>query len=176
MPGTRRGARKPANAALLDKEPAASHQALADFIASTTGHMVAVGDVALVQRVYPLYLKSPAVAAAKRAEKEQRERAAAERAAEKRRRAEERLAALNEQRRKLLDELGIDGELEGQDAPVLSLVPSETPDEVEEPEAEEPRTIVLAESEDDFVEGDTESDEDEDDDLWEDSDEEVEDF
>lgn len=172
MPTTRR-TKKPANAAFLDKEPAASHQAFADFITETTGHLVPVGDVALIQRLYPLYLKSPAVQAVKRAEKEQREREAAARAAAKAERLKERLAAIEAQRRKLLDELGIDGQLEGQDAPVLSLV---VPAETEGVEDDEPQTVVLAESEDDFVEAE-EAEEDGDDDLWDDDgDEEVEDF
>lgn len=176
MPGTRTGrSRKPVNAAYLDKEPAASHQAFADFITSTTGHLVPVGDVALVQRLYPLYLKSPAVVKAKQAEKEARDKEARERAEAKARKNRERLAALDEQAARIRKELGLDtDDAVGQ---VLSLVPSPT-EESDDSEEEavtddEPTTLVLAESTDDFVEAESE---DEDDDLWEDDDEEVEDF
>lgn len=180
MPGTRKGStrtRKPANAAFLDKEPAASHQTFADFIAETTGHIVPVGDVALVQRLYPVYLKSPAIVKAKQAEKEERERQAKAKADEKARRNKERLAALEEQAARLRRELGI--ETDDAVGQVLSLVPSPVDEGSDEPEAdevadEEPTTLVLAESEDNFVEA--EDADEADDDLWEDNDTEVEDF
>lgn len=134
------------NKAYLTKEPTGVHEGFAEFIAKTTGHTVPVGDVALVQRLYPVYLKSPQVVKAREAEKAARDKAEREKAEAKRQRARARLEALEAQRRKLLDELGIDGEQESQSAPVL---PFPKPKVVAEPEPEDneeagPIEVVLS--------------------------------
>lgn len=162
------------NKAYLTKDPTGVHEGFAEFIAKTTGHTVPVGDVALVQRLYPLYLKSPQVVKAREAEKAAREKAEQEKAERKRQRAQARLEALEEQRQRLLAELGIDAEQESKPAPVL---PFPKPVAVPEPEPEDddteegPVEVVL--SNDSFEE--PEQDPEADDDLWGD-DEDEEDF
>lgn len=156
MAGSTTTRKKLPHKAILDKEPSALHESLAEFIASTTGHSVPVGEVALVQRLYPLYLKSPAVQRAKEAERVAREEAARKKQEAKEARLRERLAAIEAQRRELLDALGIDGEQEGQDAPVL---PFPKPKAVAEPENEdEDETIIVTLSDDGFEEPDTQDD------------------
>lgn len=104
-------ARKP-NAAYLKKAPTAVHSGFAEYIEKTTGHVVPIGDVALVQRLYPLYLKSPAVVKARDAEKAARDAEAAVKKAAKDAKLRERLAQIEEQRRDVLTKLGIDPEFE----------------------------------------------------------------
>lgn len=101
-------ARRPKNAALLKMEPTEQHTTLADFITSTTGQEVSAETVGLVQRAYPLYLKSPVVQKARAAEKARREKEAAAKAAEKRQKLQARLDRIEEQRKKLLSDLGIE--------------------------------------------------------------------
>lgn len=152
------------NKAYLSKDPTGVHEGFAEFIAKTTGHTVPVGDVALVQRLYPLYLKSPQVVKAREAEKAAREKEAREKQAAKEARLKERLATLEAQRRALLDQLGIEEEQESKPAPVL---PFPKPKAVAEPEPEDteddqPVEVVL--STDSFEE--PEQDPEADDDLW----------
>lgn len=152
------------NKAYLSKDPTGVHEGFAEFIAKTTGHTVPVGDVALVQRLYPLYLKSPQVVKAREAEKAAREKEAREKQAAKEARLKERLATLEAQRRALLDQLGIEEEQESKPAPVL---PFPKPKAVAEPEPEDteddqPVEVVL--STDSFEE--PEQDPAADDDLW----------
>lgn len=152
------------NKAYLSKDPTGVHEGFAEFIAKTTGHTVPVGDVALVQRLYPLYLKSPQVVKAREAEKAAREKEAREKQAAKEARLKERLATLEAQRRALLDQLGIEEEQESKPAPVL---PFPKPKAVAEPEPEDteddqPVEVVL--SNDSFEE--PEQDPEADDDLW----------
>lgn len=94
--------------AYLSKDPNEVHIGLADYIVKTTGHTIPVGEVAVVLRLYPLYLKSPDVAAAKAAEKAERDRVKAIKDAEKRERLQVRLDKINADRAKLLADLGIE--------------------------------------------------------------------
>jgi len=165
------------HAKVLKTEPSALHQGLAAYIEKTTGHTVPVGDVALVQRLYPKYLKSPAVVKQREEEAARKQREADEKAAQKRQRAQARLDALEEQRRRLLAELGIDGEQESQDAKVLDFPTPAEPEADDEDEDEgEPETFTL-EAEDEFVEPESDDEDDEDDDDWgDDEDDDEEDF
>lgn len=144
------------NASYLKKTPSEVHEGFAAYITETTGMEVDAGLVALVQRLYPVYLKSPAVVEARAAEKAAREAEAARKAAEKEARLKERLAKIEEQRQRVLAELGLDDVTE---PPALSVVPDE-----EEPEVE------VTESEDEVVVLSEESDEDEE--LWDDDEDE----
>lgn len=170
--------RKPkrVNASYLKKVPSEVHQAFAEYIFNTTGTEVNAEVVALVQRLYPLYLKSPAVVEAREKAKAEREAEAARKAAEKAQRVKERLAKLDEQRQKLLAELGLEGEPAeaevidaadrfetsdedvdlSDDEPETEEAEDDEPEDDDEPEAEE---VTLPEDEDE-----------EDDDLWEDED------
>ena len=100
--------KRPVNAAYLKKEPNDGHVGLAAYISRTTGEEMEASTVALVQRLYPLYLKSPEVVKAKEAAEQAKAEAAAAKEREKRERARARLERLEEQRRKLLAELGED--------------------------------------------------------------------
>lgn len=114
------------NAAYLKKPPSAVHEGFAEFIAKTTGVTVEAKVVGLVQRLYPLYLKSPAVQKAKEAERAEREAEAQRKAEEKAARLRERLAKIEADRLRVLKELGIEDADE------------DTPeDDGEEPEPEE---------------------------------------
>lgn len=95
----------PANAGLLKQAPTSTHVALAEFITDTTGEAVGAETVALVQRAYPLYLKSPAVEAQKAAEKAEKERQAAERAAKRAAEIRARLEKIEAERAKILAQL-----------------------------------------------------------------------
>lgn len=164
--------KKPANAGLLKKDPTTVHEAVAVYIAETVGVEVDPATVALVQRVYPLYLKSPAVTAQKDAERRQREAEKAAKEAARQKKVKERLAKIELDRQRLLKQLGIT-------EPALAVVGAEerfTDDSGVEVEEDVP---VTAESEDGWSEttdlsGDEESEDEEseeDDDVpWDDDD------
>lgn len=165
MPAPR--GKKKINAAYLKKDPSEVHQSFAQYIFNTTGTEVSNEIVALVQRLYPLFLKSPAVVEAREKAKAEREAEEARKQAEKQRRVRERLAKIEAQRAKLLADLGLD-EQDPEEPVSLSVVP--------DPEVE----ADLAEVEDnadDEPESDevTLEDDSEDEDLWDDE-EEAEDF
>jgi hypothetical protein len=113
------------NAAYLKKPPSAVHEGFAEFIAKTTGVTVEAKVVGLVQRLYPLYLKRPAVQKAKEAERAEREAEARRKAEEKAARLRERLAKIEADRLRVLKELGVE---DAEDTPE---------DDGEEPEPEE---------------------------------------
>lgn len=161
-------ARKPPLAGHLAMEPTPVHEGLTEFIAKQTGHTVPVGDVALVQRLYPLYLKSPAVAKAREAEKAAREAEREKKRQAKAARLQARLDAIEAERQRLLRELGIEAEQESKEGSVLPFPkPKAVAPEVEEDEEDEgPVEIVL---EDGFEDGD-------DDEEWDEDDDEEEDF
>jgi hypothetical protein len=152
------------NAGLLKVEPSEGHKALAEFIEKTTGHTVPVGEVALVQRAYPLYLKSPSVVKAREAEAAAKAKAAEDKEKAKQDRLRARLEAIEAQRAKLLRDLGI--ETDDETGPTaLSVV-------ADEPEG---ATLTLGDdspvAEDEFI--DLTPDADEGDDDWgDDNDEE----
>lgn len=152
------------HAAYLKKPPTPVHEGFAEFITKGTGHEVDAQTVGLVQRLYPVYLKSPAVQKAKAAEQEERERAAREKAEAKAARLRDRLARIEEDRRKVLAELGLDEDLDTGET-------GDEPDEdvaVEEPAAPAPAAkrsrakaaakAVVIEAEDRFT-GDDDGDE-----------------
>lgn len=164
------------HAAYLKKAPSKVQAAFAKWIEQQTGHAVPEGDVALVQRLYPLYLQSDEVVKAREEAKAAKERAAEEKAAKVRQRDEAKLVALEQERHALLQRLGIEPEGE---VPTLSVVPAtvepeaddENPAEVAEAEkdpddedAAEGGTLVLAEASDEFVE--PKADDSEAEDLW----------
>lgn len=159
-------ARKPANAAYLTKDPSEVHEGFAAYIAKTTGHEVPVGDVALVQRLYPIYLKTPEVVKAKEAAAARKEREAREREERKQQRLKDRLARIEEQRLALLAELG-EGSEEPEPEPVAAAPKKKTAAKArlkvvaEEPEPE-PEPVEVTLSDDEFVEtgGDDSADED----------------
>lgn len=159
--------RKP-NAGFLKKEPSETHKAVAEYVTKTTGHAVSAGDVALVQRLYPLYLKSDEVVKAREAAEQQRREAEEKKRKEKEDRLKARLREAEERAAKLRRELGLDTDDE-----TVPPVAESSIDEDEEP-ADEPAVLTLSTDEpaDEFVET---SDEDDDDD-WGDLDEDVEDF
>lgn len=146
--------KKPVNAGLLTKEPTEAHEGLAAYITKTTGREVDGATVALVQRAYPLYAKSPEVAKAREAEKAKREAEAARKQAEKEARLKERLAKIEEQRQRVLAELGLDDVSE---PPVLTVV--------EEPEPEEEPEVVIEDDEDEDVFADEDDDVDDEEDF-----------
>lgn len=164
------------NSAVVKKSPTPVHEAFAAYIEKTTGHTVPVGDVALVQRLYPLYLKSPAVVKAKEAEAERKAEEAARKKAEKDARLRERLAKIEEQRQALLSALNIEDEQESKEGGTV--MPFPKPKAVEpvedEDEDDEPEVLVLS-AEDEFEEADEDSD-DEDEDEWDTDDDDEEDF
>lgn len=145
--------KKPENAGLLKKEPTEAHRGLAAYITKTTGVETTPETVALVQRAYPLYAKSPEVAEAREAEKKAREEEAARKRAKKAERLRERLAKMEAQRQKLLAELGLDDVSE---PPVLTVV--------EEPEEDE-ELVVAMKDDDDEVDVFSDEDDDEEEDF-----------
>lgn len=147
--------KKPEHADLALKKPTEVHEYFAAFINAAVGVEVDAETVALVQRAYPLYLKSPDVAAAREAEKAARaeQKAQAERVKEARLKA--RLAKIEAQRQKTLKALGLEP-----DAEVVEAEDRFVPVVEAEPEPEE---ITLP------------ADDDDDEDVWDDEDEE-EDF
>ena len=163
-------ATRPKHAAYLKKDPSPVQTEFAVWIEKVTGHVVPVGDVALVQRLYPLYLKTPEVVKAREAAAVARKKEEEERAARVLAKKKARLAAIEAERQRLAAELGVEV------GPALSVVPDA--DEVVEAEVVEDEStgLVLGESDDEFVEPQEEDPEESDDDLWEDDDNEVEDF
>lgn len=160
-------ARKPVNAAYLAKDPSEVHEGFAAYIAKTTGHEVPVGDVALVQRLYPIYLKTPEVVKAKEAAAARKEREAREREERKQQRLKDRLARIEEQRLALLAELGEGSEEPEAEPEPVAAAPKKTAAKArlkvvaEEPEPE-PEPVEVTLSDDEFVEtgGDDSADED----------------
>jgi hypothetical protein len=161
------------HAAYLKKEPSKVQGEFAAWIEKTTGHVVPAGDVALVQRLYPLYLKSDEVVKAREAAAAQREKEARAAEAAKVAKKREKLARIEAERAKLLADLGIEN-----DGPELSVVPDSVTDEEWTDEA---TGLVLGTTDDEFVEPEADPEdaddfeEESDEDLWEDPDE-VEDF
>lgn len=102
--------KKKANAAYLAKEPSAVHESFANYIEATTGVEIDSATVGLVQRLYPLYLKSPSVALARETERTQRQAAKAQRDIEKKERLQARLDKIEAQRAKVLASLGLDAQ------------------------------------------------------------------
>lgn len=100
-------ARKKLINAEVAKRPAnETHVALAVYINETTGVLLEPEQVALVHRLYPLFLKTPAVVKAREEEKKRRAAEAAEREAARTAKARARLAKLDAQRAKLLAQVG----------------------------------------------------------------------
>lgn len=163
----------PENAGLLKSKPSSTHEALAAYITDTTGEAVGAEVVALVQRAYPLYLKSPAVEAAKAAEREAKEREKAERERKRAEQVKARLDKLEQERAKLLEQLQ-----GAQFVPTEEVEDDEPEDEPEVivDEAAEPE-VVVEEADDEFVvpDGDPVDDDEEDPDDEFESDEEDED-
>lgn len=114
------------NAKYLKKTPTPVHEAFAEYIKKTTGHEISVGDVAVIQWLYPLYLKTPAVVKARESAKAARDAEKATKDEAKRTRQRERLAQIEAQRRKLLEDLGEDpdfevsGDPESEESPKLA--------------------------------------------------------
>lgn len=148
---TRSKPKRPVNAEYATKAPSEVHEAFAAFITSTTGVEVDAATVGLVQRVYPLFLKSPEVTAARGAAKAERENARAQREAVKKARLQARLDKIEAERQRVLKSLGV-----SDDGPALSLVGEEVADESEvtepdedgEPEAQAEEATLTDESED----------------------------
>jgi hypothetical protein len=115
------------NIEYLDKAPSEVHQGFTEWIAATTGHTVPSGDVALVLRLYPLYLKSPAVVAARDLEKAERDRVKAVKEAERKERLQAKLDKIEESRAKLLAELGLEDDAFEEPEPLDETEPEETP-------------------------------------------------
>ena len=171
MPAGTRTRKRPVHADYLDKEPTAQHEGFAAYIEEVTGQGVTPAVVGLVQRLYPLYLKSDAVQKAKEEAQRQKEEAAAKAKAAKERKLKERLARVEADRARLLAELGIEPGAtvieaadrfeqepdadEGQED-AHGVRPVSEPDEGED---EEPQATNVTLTEDD-------------DDLWDDEDEE----
>ena len=173
-PSARR--KKPVNAAYLKKAPNDGHVGLAAYITATTGEEMDAATVALVQRLYPLYLKSPAVVKAREAAEAAKAEEKARKEREKRERAQARLDRIEEQRRKLLAELGIEDEggkvidasTRFVDKGIVFGDDAEDAEDSEEPE--EVEAVVEPDEEPETVEATLEDDED-----WE-EDEDEEDF
>ena len=167
-------AKKPQHAAYLSKAPSPVQTEFAAWIEKVTGHAVPSGDVALIQRLYPLYLKTDEVVAAREAAAEARRKAEEEKAAKKREKAQAKLIELEQERFRLRQELGLEPEGE---VPDLSVVPATV-----EPDPEDESTgLVLGEASDEFVEPEPEDDEpaedpEDEDDLWDEDDDDEEDF
>lgn len=149
---TRSKPKRPVNAEYATKAPSEVHEAFAAFITSTTGVEVDAATVGLVQRVYPLFLKSPEVTAARDAAKAERENARAQREAVKKAKLQARLDRIEAERQRVLKSLGV-----SDDGPALSLVGEEVTDEPEEvtepdedgePEAQAEEATLTDESED----------------------------
>lgn len=168
-PRTKRGL--PVNHKYVAMDPTDTHVGVSAYIEKTTGQTVPAETVALVQRLYPLYLKSPEVQKAKEAAEAAKAAEAAAKEAEKKRRLKERLAKIEAQRVKLLADLGQDVALAAvpEPEPVEEFLDS-LPDDEPEPEPE-PEVAEDGEPEAEEV---TFGDGDEDD--WDDEDEDEEDF
>lgn len=145
--------KKPVNFALTQKDATPDHEAFAEYIRTTTGVDIEAGAVAIIQRAYPLYLKSPEKVAAKEAERLAREAEKAEAEAKKQARLKARLDKIENERRAVLRSMGLlDEEEESEDEdteeeaevvpitkakPKVKVVLDPEPDEDEESEEEE---------------------------------------
>jgi hypothetical protein len=141
------------NKAYLAKQPSKVQSEFAAWIEKTTGHVVPEGDVALVQRLYPLYLKTPEVVKARDAATAEREKEAAAREQRVREAKADRLRKAEEQAARLRRELGIDTDDETGPA-ALSVVPA-TVDEDDDDDSEttdHATGLVLGAPTDEFVE------------------------
>lgn len=119
-------ARRPANVKVLKEAPNDTHEALSGYITRTTGQEIDALTVSIVQRLYPLYLKSPDVLKAKEALKAARDAEAAAREATKRARLTDRLERLEAERQKVLEDLGYaDKDDEPEEVPVQDSGPVE---------------------------------------------------
>lgn len=166
-------AKKPANEKYVQQEPSEVHSGLAEFINKTTSAEVEPETVALVQRLYPLYLKSPAVKKAREAERARKEAEKAAKEEAKRQRAQERLAKLEAERERLLASLGESSADRFTDDKGITFGKADPETEVEADD--EPVEVEETEAEDEFVTSE-ESDDDDDDDEWDDDDDDEEDF
>jgi hypothetical protein len=116
---------------LTDKKPTEAHKAFADYIKSTHGTKISAATVALVQRAYPEYLKSPAVVEARQAKSAARAEEAKRKAAEKQAKMQARLDRLENERAALLERLGVTG-AEAETEPETEHIDlSETPEDVD---------------------------------------------
>jgi hypothetical protein len=177
------------NKAYLTKAPSKVQSEFAAWIEKTTGHTVPEGDVALVQRLYPLYLKTPDVVKARDAAAAER---AKEKAAREKRVKEQKAAALaraEEQAARLRRELGIDTDDETSVINLAVARKQAAPVEDDSETTDESTGLVLGSPDDEFVEVTPDEDEtaetveepsgddtDDDDDLWDDDSDEEEDF
>lgn len=180
-------ATRPKHAAYLKKAPSKVQSEFAAWIEKVTGHAVPAGDVALVQRLYPLYLKTPEVVKARKAAKQARDEEAAKKAEKVRKQKQERLVALEQQRHRLMQELGLEPEGE---VPSLAVVPDIEADmpasheelarDAEDETTDESTGLVLGAPSDEFVEvtpdEDGEASDGDDDDLWDEPDDGEDDF
>lgn len=170
--GKAKTAPKRVNAEYLDRDPSEVHTGLSEYIEETTGRAISAGDVALVQRLYPVYLKSDDVRKARERAEAERQAEIERKAAEKRERAQRKLDRLNEERAKLLAELGVDEEAT---VTALRVVSEDKPIEA----ADEPDDEVIGEIVEDDEAIETEmisvdtSDADE---AWDEDEEDEEDF
>lgn len=150
------------NAGLLKKAPTELHEGLAEFINTTVAPgLVDAETVALVQRAYPLYTKSPAVQKAREAERRAREAEKAEREAARKARLQERLDKIEAERRKVLEALGLEAmevpePVADEEEPEVSVESGEVPDE----EADESEAEVEVTEDEDEWEDDDETEED----------------
>jgi hypothetical protein len=146
----------PVNAEYAAKEPSEVHNAFSTFITTTTGVEVDARTVGLVQRLYPLFLKSPEVAEARNAAKAERESQRSQREAVKKAKLQRRLDKIEEERQRVLKSLGVT------DAPAaLSLVGEEVDPEVDAEDGEEPEAEEVTLPEPEEVTEDDEWDDDE---------------
>lgn len=165
------------NAAYLKKAPSEVHEGFAAYIEATTGQTVAADTVGLVQRLYPLYLKSPAVVEARERAKAEKEAEEARKRADRARRAKEKLLKVEAQRQKLLAELG----LEDSD-PNAEVIEAADRFQQPEPDPEVEADLAAVEDNEDEPESDEEDSaeevtlEDDDEDDWDDDEDEAEDF
>lgn len=107
-------AKKPEHAALAEKTPSEVHKGFAAFIAKATGVEVSAENVALVQRAYPLYLKTPEVVKAREEQQAARAKAKADKDAEKKARLRARLDKIEAERQAVLARMGVEG-ISGED-------------------------------------------------------------
>lgn len=90
---------------LTDRPPTDAHKAFAAYIKNTHGTKVSAATVALVQRAYPEYLKSPELVAARAQKAAQRESEREAKAAAKAERMQARLDRLDAERAALMNRL-----------------------------------------------------------------------
>lgn len=164
---TKQKTKKPVNAGYLTKDPSESHVEFANFITRTTGEEVSPATVGLVQRLYPLYLKSPDVAKAREAERAAKAAEKAQKDAAKAARLKARLDKIEAQREKLLAALDLDplGEPEDEEPIRFAESAPEPEPEVEETEdeddgEEESEEVTVEDDEDEWGSEDDDDEED----------------